>query len=70
MLLKDKQSGELVKIADLETLIDPTKSTVTAKLQAGQEEQDPEEFAKDALLFPSNENLPECWLNPNYQQAI
>lgn len=69
MLLKDKQSGELVKISDLETLIDPTKSTITAKLQAGQEEQDPEEFAKDALSFPSNENLPECWLNPNYQQA-
>lgn len=67
MLLKDKQTGELVKVLDAEALIDPSKQSVPARLQAGQEEQDPEEFSKDSLAFPSNEDLPECWRNPNYQ---
>ena len=67
MLLKDKQTGELVKVMDADVLIDPTKSSVSARLQAGQEEQDPEEFAKDALVFPSDEALPLCWKDANYQ---
>lgn len=67
MLLKDKQSGELVKILDADNLIDPSKNTVSAKLQAGQEEQDAEEFAKDGLVFPSDEELPLCWKDPDYQ---
>jgi len=67
MLLKDKGSGELVKVLDADTLIDPSKSTVSARLQAGQEEQDPEEYAKDALVFPSDEALPLCWTDPDYQ---
>ncbi len=67
MLLKDKQSGELVKILDADILIDPSKETVAARLQAGQEEQDPEEFAKTDLVFPSNEELPLCWKDPDYQ---
>jgi hypothetical protein len=67
MLLKDKQSGELVKILDADLLIDPSKETVAARLQAGQEEQDPEEYSKNDLVFPSNEELPLCWKDPDYQ---
>lgn len=67
MLLKDKQSGELVKVLDADILIDPSKETVAARLQAGQEEQDPEEFSKNDLVFPSNEELPLCWKDPDYQ---
>lgn len=67
MLLKDKQSGELVKVLDTDTLIDPSKETISARLQAGQEEQDPEEFAKANLIFPSDEELPLCWKDPDYQ---
>ncbi len=67
MLLKDKQTGDLVKVLDTDALIDPSKSTISARFQAGQEEQDPEEFAKDALVFPSDETLPQCWKDPNYQ---
>lgn len=67
MLLKDKQTGTLLKILDTDTLIDPFKASVQGRDQAGQEEQDPEEYAKDALLFPSDENLPRCWMDPDYQ---
>ncbi|MDX2241966.1 MAG: acetyltransferase [Leptolyngbyaceae cyanobacterium bins.302] len=67
MLLKDKQTGDLVKVLDTDTLIDPSKTTVSARFQAGQEEQDPEEFSKDALVFPSDEALPQCWKDPDYQ---
>jgi len=67
MLLKDKQSGELVKILDADILVDPFKNTVSARLQAGQEEQEPEEYSKDSLVFPSDEDLPLCWKDPNYR---
>lgn len=67
MLLKDKQTGTLLKILDTDDLIDPSKPTVRGRDQAGQEEQDPEEYAKDALLFPSDESLPRCWMDPDYQ---
>jgi hypothetical protein len=67
MLLKDKQTGTLLKILDTDSLIDPSKATVQGRDQAGQEEQDTEEYAKDALLFPSDESLPQCWLDPDYQ---
>jgi hypothetical protein len=33
----------------------------------GQEEQDPETFMKQNLVFPSGENLPLCWLDANYR---
>ncbi len=67
MLLKDKQTGTLLKILDTDALIDPSKATVKGRDQAGQEEQDPEEYSKDALLFPSDERLPRCWMDPDYQ---
>lgn len=68
MLLKEKRTGALVKVLDTDALIDPMSPTVSARIQAGQEEQDPEKFPKEALLFPSNEQLPQCWLNPDYKQ--
>lgn len=70
MLLKDKQTGALLKVLDADSLIDPNKQTIIARSQDGQEEQDPEEFAKSNLAFPSDENLPECWLNANYQAKV
>ena len=67
MLLKDKQTGTLLKILDTDVLIDPTKPMVTGRDQSGQEEQDPEEYPKETLVFPSDENLPQCWMDPDYQ---
>jgi hypothetical protein len=69
MLLHSKQTGSLIEVLDLEALISPVKDAVPGRDQAGQEEQDPEQFDKKDLIFPSGENLPQCWLNPNYRTA-
>lgn len=70
MLLQDKQTGSLVKILDTDALINPSEETVPARLQEGQEEQDPEQFAKDSLVFPSGESLPRCWLDADYRSSL
>ena len=67
MLLKDKKSDGLIEITKLEQLIDPQEECVTGQEQAGQEEQDPESFKKEDLIFPSGESLPRCWLEINYK---
>lgn len=67
MLLQEKETGNLVEILDVQLLTDPTEAAVPAKDQAGQEEQDPEKFAKANLVFPSGEALPRCWLDANYR---
>lgn len=68
MFLKDKQTDNLIKIVDIESLINPSKNSVSGKVQSGQEEQDTTDFAKDSLQFPSGEGLPLCWLDADYQQ--
>ena len=69
MLLQDKQTGHLVEIHDFEALISPLKSTIPGRLQAGEEEQDPEEYDKQQLVFPSGESLPRCWIDENYKDS-
>jgi hypothetical protein len=66
MFLKDKESGNLVEILDMQALIDPNKSSIAGQTQAGQEEQNPEDFDKQDLKFPSGEALPRCWMDVNY----
>ncbi|AKG21602.1 hypothetical protein [Calothrix sp. 336/3] len=70
MLLQDKQNGNLVEILDIKQLFDPTKNILKGQYQAGEEEQDPEEFEKQSLIFPSGEELPRCWLDANYNQPV
>jgi hypothetical protein len=67
MLLKDKQTGTLVAILDVESLINPAKAHTSGRDQEGQEEQEPEQFAKQDLIFPSGEPLPKCWTDAQYQ---
>lgn len=67
MFLQDKQTGGLVKVLDMDALIDPLVNAVSAQDQMGQEEQEPESFAKQNLIFPSGEDLPRCWLDVNYR---
>ncbi|MEH2287664.1 acetyltransferase [Nostoc sp.] len=69
MLLQDKQNGNLVEILDIEALFSPKETTVKGQYQVGEEEQDPESFEKGKLNFPSGENLPQCWMDPNYKSA-
>lgn len=67
MLLKDQQTGGLVKITQVEDLPNPIRGQVEGRLQAGEEEQPPEMFEKSRLIFPSGESLPQCWTDANYR---
>jgi len=69
MFLKDKNSGDLVEILSVADLIDPFKKAVPGRFHAGEEMGEPSTFEKSNLLFPSNEELPRCWLDPNYKQG-
>ncbi len=62
-------TGDLIRIEDFDALQDPFKSKVFGRGQAGEEEQDAIEYEKDALVFPSGEELPRCWQDPTYQVA-
>lgn len=67
MLLKSKEDDGLVEITEVSELIDPFKEEVMAQVQEGQNEQPPESFKKSDLVFPSGENLPQCWMDSNYK---
>jgi len=67
MLLKEKKTGDLVEVMEFQSLINPVKTEITVRVQAGEEEQDPEPKQKNNLVFPSGEDLPRCWLDVNYR---
>ncbi len=67
MLLKEKQSGELVKISEVDQLINPVQASITGQIQGGQAEQLPKSFQKSTLVFPSGEALPRCWSDADYR---
>ncbi|MFM2063409.1 MAG: hypothetical protein RLZZ507_3079 [Cyanobacteriota bacterium] len=69
MFLQLKNSRDLVKIVDVQELIDPNSQIVHAKDQEGQEEQETDSYKKEDLVFPSGEKLPRCWLDANYRIA-
>jgi hypothetical protein len=60
-------TGSLVEVLEPAALSDPCRARVTGRLQAGEELQEPMEFAKSELAFPSGEALPRCWLDPGYR---
>ncbi|MBW4558654.1 MAG: acetyltransferase [Trichormus sp. ATA11-4-KO1] len=68
MLLQLKDTGDIVKILDIQELIDPNNHIVHAQDQVGEEEQEPDAFHKENLIFPSGETLPRCWLDANYRK--
>lgn len=66
MFLKNKQTGDLIEVLDIEELFNPNKNEVSGRDQAGQEEQEKASFEKKELIFPSGESLPRCWMDANY----
>ena len=70
MFLKDKQTGHLVEALDLCALFDPLQPVVKGRIHAGEEMQDPACFDKSDLIFPSGENLPRCWVDVHYRDAV
>ena len=69
MYLKEKKSGDMVELLDMRSLLDPTKATIVGRYHAGEEMQDPATFAKVDLCFPSDEELPKCWLDAGYKMG-
>jgi hypothetical protein len=69
MYLKDQKTGDLVEVLDVKALADPFQKTIQGRFHVGEELQDPMEFDKTNLLFPSDEALPQCWLDPNYKKV-
>lgn len=67
MLMKEKNSHDLIQIEDLEALASPLDAQVRGRRQAGEEEQQSKLFEKRNLAFPSGEGLPKCWTDPAYQ---
>jgi len=67
MYLKHKPTGDLVEILDVAALVDPYQKVVAGRFHAGEELQDPANFNKNELIFPSAESLPACWVNPGYR---
>lgn len=67
MFLMHKQTHNLIEILSMEDLFDPFAESVLARSHAGEEMQDPERFMKAELLFPSGEDLPRYWIDPDYR---
>jgi hypothetical protein len=70
MFLKHKQSGVLVEVLGLEQLSDPSTDEIKARSHAGEELQQPENYPKSELIFPSGEALPICWLDAHYHDRL
>ncbi|NJL78367.1 MAG: acetyltransferase [Richelia sp. RM2_1_2] len=69
MFLQLKNDGELIKVSDVQQLINPNADSIEAKQQRGQEEQPLESFKKANLVFPSGESLPRCWMDADYKNG-
>ncbi len=67
MFVKEKVSGDLIRVLHVDELANPRESRVNGRRQAGEEEQDIAIFSKESLVFPSGEALPQCWSDPDYQ---
>jgi hypothetical protein len=69
MFLKHEANGKLVEVLSLMDLFNPNHSALVGRYNAGEELQEPEQFAKADLIFPSGEKLPQCWVNVHYRDA-
>ncbi|MCG7496657.1 acetyltransferase [Vibrio sp. Of7-15] len=68
MFLKEDRTGDLVDVIDMSSLTNPFMTDVSVQFQSGEDLADPVTIDKQKLIFPSGEQLPECWLNGYYRQ--
>jgi hypothetical protein len=69
MFLKYEPTGKLMQVIELQELMNPMHESVMMRLHYGEEAQDPEPIAKQALRFTSGETLPRAWTDPHYRDA-
>ena len=62
MFLKERNSGHMIEVIDVQELFNPDKLTLRGRYQEGEDLQDEETFTKSELVFLSDEALPKCWL--------
>lgn len=67
MYLKHRPSGDLVEVLDANALFNPVREDVRGRFHAGEELQEPANFSKRDLVFPSDEILPRCWVDAHYR---
>lgn len=70
MYLKDSRNGDLVEVLELGALFDPCQDALRGRYHAGEELQEPAVFTKSQLVFPSDEPLPRCWVDPGYRFPV
>ena len=66
MLLKEKSSGMTVEVLYLSELFSLNDDELVGRYRVGDELQVAESFKKSDLEFASGEELPQCWLDPQY----
>ncbi len=67
MFVKNRNNGDMIDVVKMSDLTNLYHDTVLGCYQAGEEQQDPQEFSKAELVFLSGEELPRCWTDPNYR---
>jgi len=67
MFLKERARGELVEVLSVQDLFNPHLDELAGRYHHGEEMQDPAQFKKTDLCFPSGEALPKCWMNAHYR---
>lgn len=70
MFLKHKLTGDLVEVLDFHSMFDPCTAMVRGRFHVGEEMQEPDNFRKDDLAFPSGEDLPRCWKDCAYREGL
>ncbi len=68
MFLKDKRNGHMVEILGTNDLFNLYRVDIVGRYLFGEEAQEPETFHKTDLIFLSGEELPRCWLDPEYRE--
>ena len=51
MFLKERKSGHLLAVKNVDELFNPFEKSLVCSLQSGEEEQDPEPYPKSELVF-------------------
>lgn len=70
MYLKHKETGAVVEVLDMAALSNPFCGSLAGRLHVGEELQEPADFTKRELRFPSGEELPRCWWDPRYKNVM
>lgn len=69
MLLKMKDKGVVIKVADIHALLDPYVKSVEGRIQSATDHHDKQVFAKENLCFLSGEPIPQCWYEVTYRDS-